>query len=95
MSLRYYMDHNVHDAITVGLRARGIDCLTAFEDGAMRTPDRELLMRASELACVLFTMDEDFFAIADRCFASGQTFAGSSMLRSFTLPLATRSTTSI
>ena len=31
--LSVYMDHHVPAAITEGLRSRGIDVLTAFEDG--------------------------------------------------------------
>lgn len=33
MPLALYMDQHVPLAITVGLRLRGIDVLTAFEDG--------------------------------------------------------------
>ena len=31
MSLAFYMDHHVPRAITVGLRLRGVDVLTAYE----------------------------------------------------------------
>jgi hypothetical protein len=34
MALAYYMDHNVSSAITNGLRSRGVDVITAYEDGA-------------------------------------------------------------
>ena len=37
------MDHHVQGAITRGLRARGIDVLTAEEDGTKRWPDDRLL----------------------------------------------------
>ena len=33
--LRFYMDHQVHVAITAGLRRRGVDCVTLHDDGAM------------------------------------------------------------
>ena len=29
-----YMDHNVPRAVTVGLRLRGVDVITAYEDDA-------------------------------------------------------------
>ena len=32
MAVSYYMDHNVPRAITVGLRMRGVDVVTAFDD---------------------------------------------------------------
>ncbi|MFQ5963250.1 MAG: DUF5615 family PIN-like protein [Candidatus Scalinduaceae bacterium] len=51
------MDHNVPRAITDGLRARGVNIITAFEDGATDVNDPELLDRASELGRVLFTRD--------------------------------------
>lgn len=34
MSLSLYMDHHVPKAITVGLRLRGVDVMTAHEDDA-------------------------------------------------------------
>jgi hypothetical protein len=36
MSIRLYMDVNVHAAITVLLRRAGVDVVTAQEDGAQR-----------------------------------------------------------
>jgi predicted nuclease of predicted toxin-antitoxin system len=54
------MDHHVRSVVTLGLRRRGVDVLTAEEDGASRLSDTELLTRASTLGRVLFTQDEDF-----------------------------------
>ncbi len=34
MATRLYMDHHVSHAITLGLRLRKVDVLTAYEDGA-------------------------------------------------------------
>ena len=34
MAIALYMDHHVPRAITMGLRLRGVDVLTAYEDGA-------------------------------------------------------------
>lgn len=57
MAIRLYMDHNVPRAIIDGLRARGVDVLTSFEDGTSELEDPELLDRATELGRVLFTFD--------------------------------------
>lgn len=43
MVLKLYMDHHVARAIILGLRLRGIDVLTAYEDGSHETSDLELL----------------------------------------------------
>src|SRR4051794_14752153 len=70
------MDHHVQGAITSGLRRRGVDCLTAAEDGAERHEDPDLLVRATELQRVLVTMDDDLLAIAAEWIRSGRSFTG-------------------
>lgn len=57
MSISLYMDVHVQQAITQGLRERGIDVLTAQEDGARQFDDPELVDRATELGRVLFSRD--------------------------------------
>jgi len=47
--LRLYMDVHVKAAITTGVRRRGIDIVTAQEDGSQRLEDAPLLARATEL----------------------------------------------
>lgn len=74
--LFFYMDHHVPMAITVGLRQRRVDVLTASEDGAEEFDDNALLDRATALGRVLFTQDEDFLAIAHQRITSGPDFAG-------------------
>lgn len=74
--LRLYMDVHVNAAITAGLRQRGIDVLTAQEDGSQRFEDVELLDRATELERVLFSQDDDFLALARYRQSSGVFFAG-------------------
>ncbi len=76
MTLALYMDHHVPRAITIGLRLRGVDVLTAFEDGAHRLPDPQLLDRAAELARVLFTSDDDLLAEAAKRQMNEQSFYG-------------------
>ena len=39
MALTLYMDHNVPRAITVGLRLRGVEVVTAYEDGTSELDD--------------------------------------------------------
>ena len=42
------MDVHIPQAITEQLRRRGVDVLTAIEDGATELPDEELLERATQ-----------------------------------------------
>jgi hypothetical protein len=53
MPLALYMDQHIPRAITTGLRQRGLDMLTAHEDGADQFPDDLLLERATALGRVL------------------------------------------
>jgi hypothetical protein len=70
------MDHHVPSAITAGLRKRGVDVLTAEEDGSAALEDDPLLDRATSLGRVLFSQDEDLLAIAHQRLLSGREFAG-------------------
>lgn len=76
MPVALYMDHNVRRAITDGLRARRVDVLTAYEDGAHELEDPELLDRSTELGRVLFTQDDDLLAEARTRQHSARSFAG-------------------
>lgn len=58
MPLASYMDLDVPRAITLRLRPREVDVLTAHEDGANEIEDAALLDRANELGHVLFTRDK-------------------------------------
>lgn len=57
--LALYMDHHVELAITRGLRRRGIDVLTAEQDGTKEYEDSALLDRATAMERILFTRDVD------------------------------------
>ena len=70
------MDVHVPRAITEGLRLRGVDVLTAQEDGARTLGDDELLDRATSLGRVLFTRDDDLLAEATRRQRERTDFAG-------------------
>jgi predicted nuclease of predicted toxin-antitoxin system len=63
MSIALYMDQHVPRAITNGLRLRGVDVLTAHEDGTSELDDASLLDRATELKRVLFTQDDDLLIL--------------------------------
>jgi predicted nuclease of predicted toxin-antitoxin system len=70
------MDVHVHRAITAGLRMRGVDVITAQEDGHRRALDAELLERATALGRVLFSQDEDLLVEGQFRLAQGIPFAG-------------------
>lgn len=76
MALLLYMDQHVPRAITTGLRLRGIDVLTAFEDGASALDDPALLDRATQLGRVLFSQDDDLLIEATARQQAGISFAG-------------------
>lgn len=76
MSVPLYMDHHVKAAVSDGLRSRGVDVVTCFEDETDQAPDPLILKRATELGRVVFTQDDDFLAIADEWLESGRDFAG-------------------
>lgn len=66
MPVALYMDQHIPRAITVGLRLRNIDVLTAYEDGASDFDDPALLDRATVLGRVLFTLDDDLLVEATK-----------------------------
>jgi hypothetical protein len=66
MALKLYMDHHVPRAITIGLRMRSVDVITAHEDAASSLSDSDLLDRAGKLGRVLFTQDDDLVVEAVR-----------------------------
>ena len=76
MSLRFYMDEQVPYEITAGLRAAGVDVVTAQEDGCSELEDDRLLDRAKELGRELFTQDQDFLVEAARRNREGIGFRG-------------------
>ena len=76
MAIAFYMDQHVPRAITTGLQVRGVDVLTAYEDGASESEDSALLDRATSLTRALFTRDSDFLAEGTRRQREGIYFAG-------------------
>lgn len=76
MTLALYFDHQVHVAISNGLSQRGIDVVTAFEDGCAQLADEDLLVRVTELGRILFTQDDDFPSIAQDWLTAEREFSG-------------------
>jgi len=74
VSLQLLMDAHIEAEITQRLRARGVDVLTAQEDGADLLSDPLLLDRATELGRVLFTYDQDFCGETARRLREGVPF---------------------
>jgi hypothetical protein len=80
--LSYYFDHQVPEAVAIGLRERSVDVLTAREDGTEEWEDRDILERATILDRVVFTMDDDLLSIADEWVEQQREFGAWSTLTS-------------
>lgn len=87
MAIGLYMDVHIPKAITNGLRLRGVDVLTAQEDGTITLSDAELLNRATELGRVLYSHDDDLLAEAHNCLTLGKSFAGVVYSHQLTSPI--------
>jgi predicted nuclease of predicted toxin-antitoxin system len=70
------MDVHVPRAVTTALRLRGIDVLTAQEDGTAAMDDVYLLNRATELGRVLVSQDEDLLREGTRLQRQAGEFSG-------------------
>jgi predicted nuclease of predicted toxin-antitoxin system len=66
MTWSLYMDHHVPRAVTIALRRRGYDVLTAAEDQAEELDDDFLLDRATHQGRIFVTQDRDLLALAER-----------------------------
>lgn len=76
MPVALYMDAHIPRVITLGLRMRGVDVLTAREDGAEALSDPELLDRATQLSRAIFTFDDDLLGEATRRQRGHRSFSG-------------------
>lgn len=76
MNVKFYMDVHVPRAVTTALRLRGIDVLTAQEDGSETLADDVLLLRATELGRVLVSQDDDLLREGHRMQRADLEFAG-------------------
>lgn len=76
MGVRLYLDVHVPQAIADQLRRRGVDVLTAAEDGTGELPDDQLLEHVHRTGRLIFTHDIRFRALAEEWQRSGRPFAG-------------------
>ena len=76
MSVKLYMDVHVRREVTDGLRRRGVEVVTAQEDGTDALPDAQLLDRAAELGRALFSQDQDLLSEAVARQRLGRHFTG-------------------
>ncbi|HWL95580.1 MAG TPA: DUF5615 family PIN-like protein [Phycisphaerae bacterium] len=74
--LAFYLDHNIPAAVANGLRRRGIDVITAFEDGFDCENDPTIFDRAQALHRVFFTHDYGFLRMAAARQRTGEDFVG-------------------
>jgi hypothetical protein len=79
--LAFYMDQQVRGRITRELRRRGIDVLTAFEDGRASADDDDLLDRASLLERVFDSQYQDLLRVGRQRQRDGQEFFGIAFLK--------------
>jgi predicted nuclease of predicted toxin-antitoxin system len=70
------MDTHVPQAVIQQLRRRGVDVLTARDDGRDALDDASLLARATTLGRLLVTQDIRFHARAIMWLTEGKPFAG-------------------
>ncbi len=76
MRIRFLADAHFPRAATEGLRRRGVDIITAQEDGSDRLGDLALLRRATSMGRVLVTQDADLLREGRMLQQSGEPFAG-------------------
>ena len=76
MSVPLYMDVHVRRSVVLALRLRGVDVLTAQEDGTAQFEDDDLLDRAMQSGRVLFSQDQDLLNEATTRQRGGKEFAG-------------------
>lgn len=76
MSIKLYMDAHIPRVITVGLRMRKVDVLTAQEDCTNTLSDADLLDRATQVGRVLFTFDDDLLVEATKRQRKNKSFSG-------------------
>jgi predicted nuclease of predicted toxin-antitoxin system len=62
--------------VVAGLRRRGVDVLTAGEQGLLSASDAQQMERAASLDRALVTADQDFLVIVRAMHAQGAPFPG-------------------
>jgi Domain of unknown function (DUF5615) len=64
MALRLYADECVDARVVAGLRRRGVDVVTAADEGLLGATDQVQLSHAIERGRVLLSRDQDFLRLA-------------------------------
>lgn len=67
--IRFYLDEHIPNAVTQGLRRRGVDVLTVQEAGRSGLSDFEQLAFAFNQQRMMITMDSDFLNLASQLIA--------------------------
>ncbi len=87
MAISLYMDVHIPKVITIGLRLRGVEVLTAREDCTITLPDADLLDRATTLGRTLYSHDDDLLSEAHARLSLGRDFAGVIYSHQLTSPI--------
>ncbi len=64
-NIRFYMDENINPEIAVQLARTGIEVITVRDLELLGDSDSNHLKRATEMGCVLCTLDSDFLRLHD------------------------------
>lgn len=64
--IRFYLDEHIPNAVTQGLRRRGVDVLTVQDAGRSGLSDPEQLAFALSQQRMMITMDSDFLVLASQ-----------------------------
>jgi predicted nuclease of predicted toxin-antitoxin system len=76
VALRLYADECVDGRVMAGLRRRGVDVVTAHDEGLLSASDTRHMERASEIGRTLLSADQDFLTIVHDLQARGLPFPG-------------------
>ncbi len=76
MALKFYFDECSDEDICAGLRAHGIDVVTASEIGHKGLKDIEILQFAKRENRIIYTVDRHFLVLASRWLKEGIEFPG-------------------
>lgn len=87
MPVKFYMDVHIPFAVAEQLRIRGVDVLTATEEGTNTLEDDELLELASSTNRMVMTFDEGFRLMAEDWQREGRAFCGLAFARQLSIPI--------
>ena len=76
MPLRLFADECVDARVVAGLRRRGVDIITAADEGLLHASDQEQFARATHLGRPIVTAEHDFLRLACGHWETGTPFSG-------------------